>query len=387
MRIESYFKLVPALVAIGIVMHSCTELTEQQEKFQLNLRWIRAYSNESKEDVVTGLTWGMSFLGASFPTGSVENGIKWKDQYRFTLDLSRIGVSAESLAVWVELISLIKQSDEYQQKGGIDLGRFIALTINSSNHYYALTGVSTDFKKFRSRFVFNDSLAAIVESGVAIGGRVIEIAKGGTLADMAFIAQEGAGSLPDGTFKSNGYEVFDFMPNGQLRFAIYDSSGRLKTAGNPAFTLAGKPAKCLWCHEISIQPPFYAKTEIEGFYSKSEFEAIVKQKMNLVESARARLSSDINFSRKQDHTQLELLYISFMEPSAERLANEWGIPSDQVRLMLQGMATHQHIEFPFLGAELYHRKDIEGLAPYKGLQVPDDARELSSFEPNFLHYN
>ena len=37
---------------------------------------------------------------------------------------------------------------------------------------------------------------------------------------------------------SKEYEVFDIMPNGQLRFAIYGLDGKLKTAADEVYSLA-----------------------------------------------------------------------------------------------------------------------------------------------------
>jgi hypothetical protein len=384
-KAESYLKLVALLAALGILVHSCVELNEGEQRYQLNLRWVKAYPDESKESVETGLTWGLSFLGATLPKGSVKQAVIWKTDSRFSLDVSRVGIAKENIDAWVKLIADIKQSEEYQKKGALDLGRFLALTVNSSNHYYALTGVAKTYNDFRARFAFQNLQVAIVESGVSLGDRLIEISDGGELSTIAFVAHEGDGSLVQGSFRSTEFEVFDFMSNGQLRFAIYDSQGRLESAANPSATLAGKPAKCLWCHEISIQRPFYATTNTAGYYSIEEFEQTVVQKMAIVNAARQELKSDVDFSKTQDHTQMELLYISFMEPSAERLSMEWGVSVDQVQTILAGTSTHTHVEFPFLG-ELYNRSDIDHLAPYETLRVPEDARERSLYEPDFLNH-
>ncbi len=316
----------------------------------------------------------------------MKEAIEWRNEFIFTVDLSQLGFSDEAERVLEKLIADMKASEEYVAKGGIDVGRFIMLTLNSTNHYYHITGVQTKYEKFRTSFLFDRSLAAIVESGVAKGNRVIEIASGGSLKQIAFIAHEGRGLLKDGSFKPTEFEVFDFMVNGQLRFAIYDSSGNLKTSGNPALTEAGKPSKCLWCHEIVIQPPFFNKTDILGYYSTNQFARIVSDKMKIVELYRQKLSTDINYRNRQDHTFAELLYLSFMEPSAERLASEWGMTIEGVKSLLSDVATHAHTEFPFLGNELYYRNDVDDRAPYKHLRVADDARERSSFEPDYFKH-
>jgi hypothetical protein len=82
---------------------------------------------------------------------------------------------------------------------------------------------------------------------------------------------------------------------------------------------------------------------------------------------------------------MELLYLSFMEPSAERLAVEWQTTAEDVRQKLQGKPTHNNPEFAFLGDVLYNRKDIDVLSPYKSVRAADDARESSAYEPDIIH--
>ena len=180
--------------------------------------------------------------------------------------------------------------------------------------------------------------------------------------------------------------MLDFMSNGQLRFAIYDDKGNLKTSADPNAAIAGKPAKCLWCHEIKLQPNFSNSPSVNGFYTKEEFAEILSGRMSLVDTYRAALNSDIDFTKTQGHTKGELIYLSFMEPSAERLAIEWGTTTLGVKEKLKGIATHPHSEFLFLGNELYDRNEIERLAPYTSLVIPSDVRESSKFEPDLIRF-
>lgn len=376
-------QLLSVIVSVFIVAYSCTDRTDANHQIEIDLRWIKSFEGESKEKVMTGLMWNLSFLGAALPRGSMRDAVTWKDDSRFTLKLSRVGFSKQALAALNELVRQLKESDEYKSKGAIDLGRFISLTLTSSYHYYRITGVSSTLTEFRSHHTFEDSLAAIVESGVALGNRVIEIAKGNTLAHVAFIAHEGFGTLADSSFQEKEFESFDFMPNGQLRFVIYDSLGKLKSSGSAAITNAGKPSKCLWCHEIGIHLPF-AKTDVPGYYSLARFKELITEKMAIVEKHRSALDTDIDFSQRQDHTQAELLYLTFMEPSAERLALEWELSVDSVQVLLTNVTPHKQKEFSILGDKVYYRHEIDSMAPYEHLQVPTDAREPSLFEPDYL---
>jgi hypothetical protein len=74
-----------------------------------------------------------------------------------------------------------------------------------------------------------------------------------------------------------------------------------------------------------------------------------------------------------------------MEPSAQRLALEWNMTEEKIKTLLAGLPVHEHAEFPFLG-ELYNRSEIDHFAPYEVLQVPEDAREPSLYEPDFLNH-
>ncbi len=201
---------------------------------------------------------------------------------------------------------------------------------------------------------------------------------------MAFIAEEGVGKVEDGSFKVQELECIDIMPNGQFRFGLYNLSGMLKTAGDSMISLAGKPAKCLWCHETALQQSFTPDPFVPGFLSKEEFRAIINQRMGEIQIYRDGLNSDLDFSRTQDHALMERLYISFMEPSAFRLAHEWGLGPEAVHQRLTGLPTHLHPELPFLG-DLYKRSAVDPLAPHDALPVPESAREASLFEPDYIN--
>jgi hypothetical protein len=142
----------------------------------------------------------------------------------------------------------------------------------------------------------------------------------------------------------------------------------------------------LWCHEIKLQPNYTNSPAITGYYSRDEFGKMLNERMSLVNAFRSTLTSDVDFSNTQDHTKGELLYLSFMEPSADRLAREWGLTVEGVKTKLVGMTVHDYPEFPFLGNELYYRKDIEKFAPYSSIPVPEEAREASTYEPDFIHF-
>ena len=380
--------LLVALFLSGLSGCSRTDraLSPRDPDLVIKLRWIKSYPDQSQAKVNTGLFWALSFLGARLPADAPI--ISWKGTM-VTVDLDAAGVPQASRAAWKKLLQILKSSDEYRVMGGIDMGRFVFLSLCSSHQYYALTGVSPTYAEFRAKHEFAARQVAIVESGVAHGNRLIEVGTGDGVNSVAFVAFEGTGSLRDHTFEKEDIETLDVMENGQLRFGLYDLQGYLKEATTPALTDAGKPSKCLWCHEINLQPPFKNVTDLEGYYSTKEFGDLVATDRRVISSYRRPLASKVDFTGLQDHSNAEDLYMSFAEPTAVRLAAEWNIPLDRVQQLLAShhLKTHPHnegVDDDILGDELYDRKDVDSLAPYATIRGPSDMREASSYEPNLL---
>lgn len=377
--------LIPFLALLFAVCNKQDKLTQTDPNTTITLRWVKAYDNETRDKVETGLKWALLFLGAQLEQGSFNNAVKWQPNDMLEIDFSGLGFSKDGLVALKKLIVELKQTGEYKERSGIDLGRFIMLTVNSAYHYYAITNVPKTYEDFKNRLVFDNKKAGIVESNIAKGNRTVDVPLQGSedILKHGFASSEGSGSIKDGTLKVSEFEVFDIMANGMFRFMLYDEAGKLKPAGDTALGGAGKPSKCLWCHEIVIQPAFISKTAVSGYYSPPEYEEITNKQMGLLKTYRKNLKQDIDYNKTQDHTFTEILYISFMEPSAERLANEWGLPIEEIREKLKGLPTHTHDEFPYLGT-LYNRNDVDKLSPYTYLKVPNSAREPSEYEPDLI---
>jgi hypothetical protein len=376
-----------ALVALGLSsLPSCSQTPPEDPALVIDLRWIQNYSGETRSNVDTGLYWALSFLGAKLPAPAKV--LNWHGRV-VTVDLSAAQVQPGSLVAWKKLLKILKSSDEYRKMGAIDIGRFVLLSLCSANHYYELTGTPPTFSGFLVEHTFDPRQIAVVESGVAHGNRLIEVGTGGVRGTAVFVAYEGRGSIKDGSFQKEDIETLEFMQNGQLHFALYDLSGNLTTAATPELTRAGKPSKCLWCHEINLNPPFLNKTELPGYYSTQEFKELVARQMRLVFTYRQTLKSKVDFRRTQDHTDAENLYMSFAQPTAQRLAAEWNIPLDNVRSVLRAsnLKPHPHsveADDGILGDALYDRTAVDALAPYTSVPGPTDFREPSSYEPDLL---
>lgn len=353
---------------------------------KIRLQYYYNAHSPDPQSLENGLKWYFSYLGATLPKGQLAAAIEWKSNTNsialLEIDGSKLGFSTTAQTALKQIIQTIKNSAAYKEKNYMDLGRFVVLTLNSSNHYYAITGVYPTFNAFKNAYNFEDTAVISLDNGassVTSGNRIIYQTKSPTsdFQKMAFIALEGTGDVQQGNFEASDFEVFDFMPNGQPRFAIYDKNGALKTAVPPTLGEAGKPAKCMWCHESQIQPNFVFQHPQTAAFNQN-----IRQKNAVLNSSRNQFDSDLSYLLLQEHHFAELLYISFMEPSAERLAQEWNYTLQETQIVLQNYSTHIHPEYPQLG-NLYDRSAIDHLNPSPVLQTPESAHEASFYEPSF----
>ena len=348
------------------------------------LRWHKAYPAENWSAVKTGLLWSLSFLGADLPKGCWEKATVRTDSTSLQLDYSLLGFNEPALQALDLVCDSIKKTPEYKRDQGIDLSRFLVLTLHSSWHYYRITGVEKDLAAFIKKYRLQQPLEfGVTKSCVAEHHRVIRFNDTADIMQTAFYAVETEDSISKPGFHEAVYEAMDFMPNGQLRFAVYDANGKLIPGSPSKLGKAGKPSKCLWCHEIVIQPLFFENRAVERMMSNEEFERRRSVMQKRLEDYRAKLQSEIDFTKKQDHTYSELLYISFMEPAAMRIEAEWKMDPLAVKTKTAKLQTHVYEEFPFLG-DSYYRYYIDSMAGKKNLAVPLSVRETVGQEPDYF---
>lgn len=379
-----------AILLLTLTLESlvaCSPVPPRDPEMTLDLRWVRNYPKEHRNNVDTGLFWALSFLGAELPDSAQV--LRWHGDV-VTVDLGAAHVQDGSADAWRKLLRVLKSSDEYRRTGAVDIGRFVFLSLCGANQYYALAGTSPSFSGFLAKHRFDSREFAVVESGVAHGNRLIRAATGPGIDNIAFVAYEGAGRLKDGSFHKQDIETVEFMRNGQLRFGLYDLDGKLTAHTTPALTAAGKPSKCLWCHELYLNPPFHNVTDLPGYYTTQQFRDQVTNRMHSVSDYRKTLHSLIDFRKTQDHTNAENLYLSFAHPTAQRLALEWKVPLGTVMMRLSaiGLKPHAHSDTAddaILGDQLYDRDDVDPLGPYAGIRGPTDIREASAYEPDLIH--
>jgi hypothetical protein len=359
----------------AISFATTNHISKPTDEMALTLKWNKAYPDDTIDQSAVGLQWSLSFVGALLPNSPT--GINVGTQ-TITLNLGELGFDQQALQRMILLHRKIKASEEYQRANAVDMGRYVTLLIGASQHYYAITGMPQKLDAALSAYALEPEMGYVNNSEVSFVHRNIRFSKPDGLKQF-FVATE----IDSLTRQVLEYETWELMANGQPRFGIYDAEGNLKNNADPQYTTAGKPAKCMWCHESGVQQMFRPQRDFPGNLMAAQLQEKLIGFNQLLQRNRVGLPGMIDFSKRQQHTLSELLYISFMEPSAQRLSLEWQMPVAEVQQLLSGLPTHVYEEFGFLG-QLYDRNVVEKLAPFKGLAVSSSVRESSVLEVNHL---
>lgn len=374
-------KLVKTLLLFSILFmfscenHSYSDLVDVDTT--LNLKWNKAYSDDTLEKSLTGLKWGLSYLGAILPSNGL--GISTSNEI-IILDIIKLGFNSNAESKMLQLAQIIKNSSEYQSMNSVDLGRFITLILGASEHYYEMVETPEILDLVINNYSLLPETGYVNNSSVALEHRIINFSNQTGL-NQLFVSKE----IDSITGEIYEFETIELLSNGHLRFGIYDAFGIRVPAANSSHTNAGKPAKCMWCHESTINPLFNPQNNYEGYLTSAELQnTLLNYRSSHFNNRQSLLPNGVDFSQTQEHTLTELLYISFMEPSAERLSYEWNLSLEEVETLTSGIQTHIHEEFPFLG-NLFYREEIKELAPFEGLEVSSSVREESEIEVNHLN--
>ena len=377
--------IVFILFAAIVFQSSDGNSNELTSKISIRLKWNKAYPKESYGNVRTGMLWSFSFLGAHLPKGCYDKAILTKDSSLFEIKIDELGFSENAKQALAVICDSIKKTDSYRKNNSIDLSRFFVLTLHSSWHYYKITGVYNTLTEFNTQYKMGDAKNfGVTKSMVSHHDRLIRIKANKKILNTAFVAVEGFGSLQESTFDPQAYETMDIMPNGQLRFAVYNGQGNLIPSSPQSHGEAGKPSKCIWCHELMIQPLFKENVAVPSMMSNEEFGLLQQQLQNKLSNYRKTLHTEIDYTKLQDHTYLELLYISFMEPNTERIRNEFPEMNNEQLSIIKKMNAHTYHEFPYIGTELYHRYYIDSIMNINALKVPFSVREEIGTEVNYF---
>lgn len=381
-----------------------TDTADPGDGLRVDLRWIPDVGDADWDTARAGLWWALSNLGAApADEGALRVQEQGADGVVFTLDLGAVGFPEARLPDVAAAVAPVRAWSSEP----VDLGRFLMATLYEPGRYYAITGACATLEEWRAARLAPEALDyAVTLSLLVPGERLIRLnpagpAPGGdtdapadtddTAADdtgaaslaeagarvagLGFLASEGEGSLADGSFVAHEYETVDVMPNGQQRYAVYDASGALLAGAET--TVAGQPGKCMWCHEHRIQRGAAENPGVPGYLDYAAFAAEVDVAEAWMERVRAAAPVVDFAAAPAVHEHAERLTLVYLEPSAARVALEWGVPVEEVLAL--GLATHTNPEFPELGDRLA-RADVDaaralrepGWAP---LDVPASDRE------------
>jgi len=357
------------------------------EDLIIRLRWVPSYQSEDNLAVEKGLKWVLSYLGALLPINTIHKTFEWENDRILKLNLATAGFSPKAQQVWRKLLKRYKNSTEYKELGSLDIGRFVMLSFNASWHYYAITGASRTFPEIKNKYNFSENKYFVLppgRSGVTSGLRIVHTAKADSIFQIAHFAQEGSGqSLSQ--FNSEEIEVLEIMANGQPRFAVYDKNGHLTAGGNPAISKAGKPAKCMWCHESSLLPPFKVINQYpEELYLYTDLLAISKSQNSILSNHSRHTTPQLDTFRysQEEHYLGELLYITYLNPTLLRAKNELQHANKSELISKLSVTQSNHHEFKFL-KNLVSRSILDSITQYNSLPRVS-SRETTEDEINIL---
>lgn len=367
-----------------LTCYQCT-LHQLPPALSIRLRYYYHPPVEQTAQLSLAIQWWLSYLGATLPPSQWGKVITWENDQVLELDLTQVGLPQQSLNDWQQLLDYIQNHPSYQAQNSLDLGRFVMLTLNSSPHYYRLTGALPNFEAFLAAYPLEDSILIDLASGnssIANGRRILQQSQlQAPIPKTAFVAFEGIDSCLQTPWKASEIEVMDILPNGQPRFAIYDAQGALKGAVDPLKGSAGKPSKCLWCHESKALPNFVGLAPQSAVFNQQ----ISYYNSNLYDYRNA-LESALDFEDLQAHGLGEFLYVYFMEPNISRLTQEWSCSTTEAQQRVQQLTSFSNSEYPVLG-NVYHRASIDSisyqLTGIEPIAVSTNAREASFYEPEF----
>ncbi len=349
------------LMAFGL--QQCRQIGDRQESIpqdlRIHLQWYPAYSDESQQDVEVGLLWILAYLGEPITSNNYLDYMDWVEDDILLLDLTQLVSNPHRVKLWQKILTSLEASSTDRLHHSVDVGKFVFSTFNESETYYKLTEMPDQLEEFKTYYNLDENYVFAVAAGescVAPGYRIFNSSKTSRLPRLGYIAQEGDGeSIAD--FTPNEFEVFGFMKNGQPRFGVYGTDGKLREGGHPDLTTAGKPAKCMWCHTSQVQPLIFASSTVDGYESQDSFTRRINQQNKLRRRYLRKQNLDFVIDSLKQHSLAELLYVTYEYPTPQRLAAE-GMTQGQI----SDFDFHQNVEYRFFGLvfdSMVHRNAID----------------------------
>ncbi len=334
----------------------CAEAPTPESDSAVHLVWYPGDTSETWPQARAGLDWALSQMGATPPKdGSAQVSVTTKaDRVEFVLDGNALALSAAGMSVLAEV-----NGELDTENTRADVGLFLMRSLHEPWRYYALTGACSSRSDWEAREQPAPVAYAVTTSLLTPAERRVLLNSAPQHADaIAFLAEEGSGSLIDGDFVVGESEVVDVMANGQFRYAVYGSAGELIPAG--LMSPSGTPGKCSWCHEWHIQPGSAENQSASGYLSYAEWMMERDAAQALLQTHRASVSTAVDYETYEVHEYAERLVEGFLLPDAARIAAEWQVaPAEVIAILGEGVLGQD--DFGWTGR--YTRADVDAAAP------------------------
>lgn len=335
----------------------------------LSLVWRPTDPEDTWASARAGLDWALSQLGATPPADGSAVVVRGEatDRVAFTLHIDRLSLPAAATAVLADVEAELNTAES-----SAEIGRFLMRSLHEPWRYYATTGACPTREDWEAARQLRPVEYAVTTSLLTEAERRITLNDApDSWAAVGFLAEEGSGSLIDGSFVASEAETLDVMANGQFRYAVYDTDGALLPAG--VLSPAGTPGKCAWCHELTIQAGTAENASAPGYLDYSAWMEARADAHAQLTSLRSALSTSVDYETISVHEAGERLVEGFLLPDAARVAAEWGVTEAEVIAAL-GEGTEVQEEFGW--EDRYLRADVDAAAPFAVVPTLPSAREL-----------
>ncbi len=339
---------------------------------EITLKWNASYDAEKMENAITGLNWALSHVGArQLANPTISNTY-------LTINLQQLQFPDYGHTAMYSLHKNLQGSEEYLRNSSFDLGKYITLLVGSSPHYYEITGTPIHLKDILSQYHLQPKKGFLNNSSISPNHRTLSFSSPNGLHQL-FLSTE----IDSVSKQVLEFETLEISENGQPIFAIFSADSIRLDYADPAISTSGKPAKCMWCHESKINPLFSKQSNYPGYLTAKQLEDTLIFFRSHHESKQTTLPNGVDFSQNEEHVQMELQYIMYQQPSAQRLASEWNMTIAEVEALLINQLKINNTEFMFL-PEGYVRIEVNKFAPISEIRTSTFVREPSSIEVNYI---
>ena len=296
------------LIALSFLF-SCSKTTGNQEgqANTIRLKWFSSHQKDSFESHTIALKWCLSYLGSNKIVIDDSEAFTYNNPH-ITLDINKLGFDDNAINQLKKLHLIFKTSEEYKKHGAFDIGKYIVMTLGSSHHYYKIHNTPKNIDTYTTLYLFNELKGYINNSSIS-NPKINRIVSYSTLTEkykQAYISKE----IDAESKEVKEFEMFERMSNGQLKFAVYNVNGNLIPNSNHQVGGAGKPAKCIWCHEVVIQPTFRPQNDFRGYLSAPQLlDTLVFYGLEL-RNYQNSLWKESAIKNTELHTNMELTYIN-----------------------------------------------------------------------------